>query len=108
MTPKIKPTREEIRSALPLRAPMPCPICGAGVVISAILEWETRSGSIVSVDYACETEPDLADSQDWERWFTRHYAMPSVDWLPWERVLMCWLVERFFYHPDAEQFREDR
>jgi hypothetical protein len=90
-----------INGLLPLAAPQPCPICGAKVFISAVTEWETDTGKIISYDYDCETEPDI-DSEGWWEWHKGHFAMPYADWLPWENRLDDWLAKRYFYRSQSD------
>lgn len=83
-----------IDGLLPMAAPLPCPICGNKVLITAVTEWESESGKIVSYEYECETEPDI-DSDEWWGHHGEHYSMPYVDWLPWEKRVDRWLARRY-------------
>jgi hypothetical protein len=85
-----------INNALPLLAPLPCPICGASVYITGVDEWESDSGRIVHFEHECETEPDI-DSDEWWGWHNGHWNMPYVDWLPWEMRVYRWLDAHYFY-----------
>jgi hypothetical protein len=79
----------------PLILPEPCPICGKGVVVETVTEWHD-DGTIVHAEIECETEPDI-DSDEWSDWHAEHYAMPYVDWLPYEVRALKWLAERYTY-----------
>ena len=84
--------------ALPLVLPQPCPICGAKVILTVVIEWDADDGEIIQVEYECETEPDI-DSDEWSDWHRGHYAMPYVDWLPWEVAMLRWLNWHYYYDP---------
>lgn len=81
---------------LPLTLPQPCPICNAKVVLTAVTEWESETGKAVTVEYECETEPNI-DSKEWRGWHRGHYRMPYVDWLPWELQMLKWLNANYEY-----------
>ena len=91
--------KAQIRGVLPLTLPQPCPICGAKVVLTHVVEWGADDGEIIGVEYECETEPDI-DSDEWPDWHAGHYSMPYVDWLPWETKMIEWLNGR--YHARSE------
>ena len=66
-----------------------CPICGAGIVVEDVDEWETETGRVTEcgLHINCSTAPNIIsdDPDDWYRW---HWNMPYVDWLPlYPRVL---------------------
>jgi hypothetical protein len=86
---------------LPMPLPQPCPICGAKVILLNVTEWESDTGKPIAVEYECETEPPI-DSDDWEDWHSGHFAMPYVDWLPWEMKMMAWLQARYYYREPTE------
>jgi hypothetical protein len=85
---------------LPLLLPHPCPICGAKVYLTDVEEWGTDDGEIVHGAFECETEPDI-DSAEWWDWHRGHFAMPYVDWLPWEMRVMEWVDRNYRWHQDA-------
>jgi hypothetical protein len=85
-----------LRGKLPLELPRPCPICGARVYLHKVTEWGCDDGEIIGIEYDCETEPDI-DSPEWEDWHQGHYAMPYVDWLPWENRMISWLNRKYYY-----------
>lgn len=87
---------------LPLLMPTPCPICDARVYLTSVDEWGAdpeREGLIVHASFDCETEPDI-DGDDWMHWHKCHYAMPYVDWLPYEQAALKWLARRYRWRPD--------
>ena len=88
--------KRSLRGKLPLLLPEPCPICGAKVHVTDVDEWECESGSIIGWHCDCETEPDI-DSDDWPEWFHGHYAMPYVDWMPYQTRMLRWLNARYHY-----------
>jgi hypothetical protein len=94
------PEVRSLRGLLPLELPFPCPICGAKVRLTAVTEWGTDDGHIEFAEYECETEPDI-DSGDWPDWHRGHYAMPYVDWLPWENRMLTWLNRNYHYRDEA-------
>jgi len=72
-----------------------CPICGAGVVAN-FDEWESETGRVTECGFHvdCIDEPDIhADA--WDDWFTSHWSMPYVDWLPLEVRLYQWFDQRY-------------
>jgi hypothetical protein len=73
-----------------------CPICGAGVRIEEINEWETETGRVPVCGFHinCVTEPGL-HSKKWEEWFNAHWSMPYVDWLPLEIRVHKWFDRRY-------------
>lgn len=87
--------KQPIGGVLPLTLPQPCPVCGAKVVLTHVTEWGADDGLIVGIEYDCETEPDI-DSREWRQWFSGHYRMPYVDWLPWETGMLEWLNSHYF------------
>jgi hypothetical protein len=91
--------RTNLHGKLPLELPQPCPICGKRVILTGVTEWGTDDGAIVTAEYECETEPDI-DSDDWEEWFQGHFAMPYVEWLPWENIMRTWLNRRYYYRDE--------
>jgi len=92
-----QPSKVSLRNKLPLSLDrFPCPICGAKVYLTAVVEWGADDGEISGVEYDCETEPDI-DSDEWPAWHRHHFNMPYVDWLPWETRMMAWLNRQFHY-----------
>ena len=80
--------------------PEPCPVCGAKVIVTNVTEWESESGRPLTIEYDCETEPDI-DGDDWWDWHRGHWNMPYVDWLPWEKRALDWLHKNgFSYRPE--------
>jgi len=81
-----------------------CPICGAGLIIEDIDEWETELGRVTEagLHIACSQAPDIG-SDGWEDWFKWHYNMPYVDWLPVDVTVYKWFDKRYRYDggPDA-------
>jgi len=73
-----------------------CPICGAQIYIQEIDEWETETGKITDcgLDISCTTEPEFDDDQ-WHDWFSGHFSMPYVDWLPLEVKVLAWLNRHY-------------
>ena len=72
-----------------------CPICGAEAVIEDMDEWEQEDDGSWSVSegglhLSCITEPDI-DSREWRGWFSCHFSMPYVDWLPLQIKIHKWL-----------------
>jgi hypothetical protein len=88
--------RESLHGKLPLTMPRPCPICGAKVYLTEVNEWGADDGEIIGVSFECETEPDI-DSDEWPEWHANHYAMPYVDWLPYEQSGLSWLNRHYHY-----------
>jgi hypothetical protein len=89
-------SKESLRGRLPWAMPEPCPICGRVVYLTEINEWTCEEGEIVGASFDCGTKPDI-DSDEWDDWHSRHYAMPYVDWMPWEQRALRWLNERYHY-----------
>lgn len=87
--------KQPINDLLPLAMPKPCPICGAKVRLTDVDEWGADDGEIIGVSFDCETEPDI-DSDEWPDWHAGHYAMPYVDWLPYEVAAKAWLNARYY------------
>ncbi len=71
-----------------------CPICGGRLYVSGVDEWETDTGRATQITVECESEPDI-DGPDWEDWFSGHYSMPYVDWLPLEEPLLAWFNRHY-------------
>lgn len=95
---KTLPAKKPLDGKLPLLLDrFPCPICGAKVHLTAVIEWGCDDGEIVHAEYECETEPDI-DSDEWPGWHAHHYRMPYVDWLPWEVRMLKWLNRHYFYN----------
>jgi hypothetical protein len=88
--------KEHLNAKLPMVLPAPfvCPICGAKVHLTAIVEWGTDDGEISGVEYECDTEPDI-DSDDWPDWHAGHFSRPYCTWLPWEMRMIRWLNEHY-------------
>ena len=73
-----------------------CPICD-GVLYAGTTGWTQMEDSTWAADCIeidCETEPDI-DGPDWEDWFTGHYAMPYVDWLPVDLLVREWMTANY-------------
>ncbi len=87
---------QNLHPLLPFTLPQPCPVCGSAVVLTGVVEWGADDGIISGVEYDCETEPDF-DSEGWEDWFEGHHVEPYLDWLPWEKKMLAWLNEHYFY-----------
>lgn len=88
-----RPIKDKLPVALP-KDRFACPICGSTVHLTGVQEWDSGTGEIIQADYDCETEPDI-DSEEWEDWHRGHFAMPYVDWLPWEERLLPWINEHY-------------
>jgi len=71
-----------------------CPICDAEIVIDDVYEWECENGKPVGISVECTTEPDI-DSGEWSDWFSGHWGMPYVDWLPVENRVLKWFQQNF-------------
>jgi hypothetical protein len=71
-----------------------CPICEADIVVGEVTEWECESGAAVTISVDCTTEPDI-DGDEWEGWFSHHWSMPYVDWLPVENRVLEWFRQNF-------------
>jgi len=76
-----------------------CPICKAKLFVYCEHWEEHPDGAWIaaSINMECETEPDI-DSEDWNDWFSGHYSMPYVDWLPVEQKLLVWINKNYRWH----------
>lgn len=73
-----------------------CPICGAGLYIEDISEWEAENGRVTDTGLCidCESMPDI-ETDEWDDWFACHWSMPYVDWLPVTKVVTDWFNAHF-------------
>lgn len=101
-------TRQNLRGRLPMALPEPhrCPICGAVVHLTGVVEWGADDGEIRHVEHECDTEPDI-DSDEWPDWYAGHWRdMPYLYWLPWEQRMLRWLNRHYYYCDDGEGGRD--
>lgn len=78
-----------------------CPKCDASLV-AHFEEWTEETDALWVCETAkldCTTGPDIG-SEEWEEWFTWHYAMPYVDWLPLEIKVGQWVNQRYRFNVD--------
>lgn len=78
--------------------PTPCPICGDKVsaMVNTFHQKPDGTWTASEIETQCESEPPPPDSDDnddpdwleWDNWYANHYAMPYVDWLPYEMKAM--------------------
>lgn len=75
-----------------------CPKCEAGLIIEDIDEWESETGRVTEggLHIACSKAPDIG-SRNWEDWFSWHYDMPYVYWLPVDVTVYKWFDKRYRY-----------
>lgn len=83
-----------------------CPICGSALV-AYVDEWEEPEGCLSDKEWIagdcgfhlqCATEPEIGnnfDTDDYDNWFSSHYSMPYVDWLPLTERLRAWVNSRY-------------
>lgn len=69
-----------------------CPICG-GVVVAEFDEYETETGIVTEtgLHLDCKDGPD-EESDEYDDWFSTHWSMPYVDWLPLTERMHKWLA----------------
>jgi hypothetical protein len=96
---------EDTVPEIPLTVAM-CPICG-GQIYLEIDEWEQEddglwSASASGVHVDCTTAPEDMHSAEWDDWFTAHWSMPYVDWLPVEQVVYKWLFGNYRFKEVGE------
>jgi hypothetical protein len=70
-----------------------CPICGAQILLEFDEFEQDADGqwmpTACGLHPNCETEPEIG-GHFWEDWFSGHWSMPYVDWLPVESRLLKW------------------
>lgn len=70
-----------------------CPICGGKLFALNFTDWvEAEDGlyQLIHITLECESEPDI-EAPEWDDWFSGHYSMPCVYWLP-----VCHRVQAWF------------
>lgn len=81
-----------------------CPICKAAlfaVEITGCSLGDDGSWFPDAIGLDCETEPDI-ESQDHEDWYSQHYAMPYVDWIPVHTAVEKWMRANFTVVDDED------
>jgi hypothetical protein len=77
-----------------------CPICSEPIYgYIEEIEHHEKGYSVGNCGFKidCTSEPDLEkiDTFEWEEWFSTHWSMPYVDWLPLEIKMSKWLNNNY-------------
>lgn len=88
-------------TTVPVCKPLPvprnvavCPMCGGNLEIQITGWYDDGRASSDGFELDCVTEPDIG-SPEWEEWFSGHYSMPYVDWLPLSVKMLKWFNGNF-------------
>lgn len=73
-----------------------CPYCKARLSAQAH-EWSKADDGLATVegfDLECDAEPDVED-QAWNEWWNQHRNMPTVHWLPVQKIVKAYLNQTY-------------